>query len=112
LEDIIKLQGFLTFCLFGNSFFFLSPAFSENDIGETGKKIPRMSQNETTITREKIENSTANSVMELVKERTPGVFATQNNVVGFGFGMPGTGQLSIRGLGSSPNTQVLFNYAI
>jgi len=76
------------------------------------KKIPRMSQNETTITREKIENSTANSVMELVKERTPGVFATQNNVVGFGFGMPGTGQLSIRGLGSSPNTQVLFNYAI
>lgn len=31
----MKLQGFLTACLFGNSFFFLSPAFSENDIGET-----------------------------------------------------------------------------
>lgn len=52
------------------------------------KKIPRMSQNETTITREKIENSTANSVMELVKERTPGVFAHKTTLSGLGLEGP------------------------
>lgn len=71
-----------------------------------------MSQNETTITREKIEKFCCKQRYGIGERKNSWCFCTQNNVVGFGFGRPGTGQLSIRGLGSSPNTQVLFNYAI
>ncbi|HHT9119210.1 MAG TPA: TonB-dependent receptor [Candidatus Hypogeohydataceae bacterium YC41] len=73
------------------------------------KKLPGMEQSITTITGEDIEYSTAGTVMEIVREKTPGAFVTEKGVMGFGIGPGGTGKLNIRGVGGSPNTEVLMN---
>ncbi|MCI0512483.1 TonB-dependent receptor [candidate division KSB1 bacterium] len=47
------------------------------------------------------------TVMEAVSAFTPGVFTTQRGVMGFGVSSGAAGGVTIRGLGGSPNTQVL-----
>jgi outer membrane cobalamin receptor len=59
------------------------------------------------ITREQIRESGAASVLAVVHERVPGVFVTQRGVLGYGVAQGAAGRVTIRGAGSSPNTQVL-----
>lgn len=53
-----------------------------------------------------LEESGRMSLLDVVSERIPGVFVTQRGVIGFGINNP-AGTISIRGIGGSPNTQVL-----
>lgn len=54
-----------------------------------------------------IQNAVSNSVLELVKDRVPGVFITERAVMGYGVAAGAAGGISIRGIGGSPTTGVL-----
>jgi len=46
-------------------------------------------------------------LLDLVSESVPGLFVTQRSNIGYGVASGSAGQISIRGMGSFPNTQVL-----
>ena len=47
------------------------------------------------------------SILSLVSQQVPGVFVQERGILGFGVSTSNSGQISIRGIGGSPNTQVL-----
>lgn len=59
------------------------------------------------IKPEVIEYSTETSVLPVLSEQVPGLFVTERGITGFGVSDGAAGQISIRGLGGSPTTQVL-----
>lgn len=59
------------------------------------------------ISREEIEQSGESAILPVLSRRIPGVFVTERGVTGFGVGGSAAGQISIRGVGGSPNTQNL-----
>lgn len=61
----------------------------------------------TIIDREEIEESGAVNVFDLISGRVPGVLVDERGIFSYGAGTGAAGNLNIRGLGGSPNTQVL-----
>ena len=61
----------------------------------------------TLITENEIESSGEFSLLPLISEEVPGVFITQRGITGFGVSTGAAGGISIRGVGGSPNTQIL-----
>lgn len=61
----------------------------------------------TIIDREEIEQSGASDVYELISGRVPGVFVDRRGIFNYGIGTGSAGTVSIRGLGGTPDTQVL-----
>ncbi len=59
------------------------------------------------VNEKEIENSNESALLPVISERVPGVFVTERGVTGFGVASGSAGQISIRGVGGSPNTQVL-----
>jgi outer membrane cobalamin receptor len=59
------------------------------------------------IPMEKIENSSESALLPVLAEQVPGLFVTERGVTGFGVSTGSAGQISLRGIGGSPNTQVL-----
>jgi iron complex outermembrane receptor protein len=59
------------------------------------------------ISNADIENSNESAVLPIISEQVPGVFVTERGITGFGVSNGAAGQISIRGIGGSPNTQVL-----
>lgn len=59
------------------------------------------------ISRENIENSSETALLPVLGELVPGLFVTERGVSGFGVSNGSAGQISMRGVGSSPSTQVL-----
>lgn len=59
------------------------------------------------INRKDIENSGQLNILTTLNTYIPGIFVTERNVLGFGVSTGGSGSISIRGVGSSPNTGVL-----
>jgi outer membrane cobalamin receptor len=59
------------------------------------------------ISNEKIENSSESALLPVLSEQVPGLFVTERGVTGFGVYTGSAGQISMRGIGGSPNTQVL-----
>jgi len=59
------------------------------------------------IDRKEIEESYAHDVLELISGRVPGVFVTERGFLNYGVGPGSAGNISIRGLGGTPNTEVL-----
>ncbi|MCU0610765.1 MAG: TonB-dependent receptor, partial [Candidatus Eisenbacteria bacterium] len=57
--------------------------------------------------REEIASSGESNVLPALGERIPGLFVTERGVTGFGVAGGAAGGISIRGVGGSPNTQVL-----
>src|SRR3989339_563131 len=51
----------------------------------------------TVITRERIEESGAETLVELLKKESPGIFVTERGVMGYGIGPGSAGGLTIRG---------------
>ncbi len=47
------------------------------------------------------------NVLTMLAAHVPGFFVTERNVLGFGVAVGGSGAINIRGVGSTPNTQVL-----
>ncbi len=56
---------------------------------------------------EKIENSSESALLPVLSAQVPGLFITQRGVTGFGVATGAAGQIMVRGVGGSPNTQVL-----
>jgi iron complex outermembrane receptor protein len=54
-----------------------------------------------------IERGGARTVLDAVDQLVPGAFVTRRGVMGYGISTNGTGGVSIRGVGGSPNTGVL-----
>ncbi|MFC2118755.1 TonB-dependent receptor [Bacteroidota bacterium] len=59
------------------------------------------------INRWEIEESGESAILPIISEKVPGVFVTERGITGFGVANGAAGQISIRGVGGSPNTQVL-----
>jgi outer membrane cobalamin receptor len=59
------------------------------------------------ISNEKIENSSESALLPVLTEQVPGLFVTERGITGFGVSTGSAGQISLRGIGGSPNTQVL-----
>jgi outer membrane cobalamin receptor len=47
------------------------------------------------------------SILSLISQEVPGVYVQERGILGFGASTSSAGQISIRGVGGSPNTQVL-----
>ncbi len=54
-----------------------------------------------------IEGTGARTVLDAVDRLAPGAFVTRRGVMGYGIATNGTGAVSVRGIGGSPNTGVL-----
>jgi outer membrane cobalamin receptor len=59
------------------------------------------------VSREQIENSSESALLPVLSEQVPGLFVTERGITGFGVSTGSAGQISLRGIGGSPNTQVL-----
>lgn len=59
------------------------------------------------ISRQEIENSGQMNILPALNSYVPGIFVTERNILGFGVSTGGAGSISIRGISSSPNTDVL-----
>lgn len=60
-----------------------------------------------TGTSSTIGRTTARTVFDAVEDLSPAIFVTRRGVMGYGISTNGTGAVSIRGVGGSPNTNVL-----
>lgn len=63
--------------------------------------------NITVVGREEIENSSESALLPVLSERVPGLFVSERGITGFGVASGAAGGISIRGIGGSPNTQML-----
>ncbi len=61
----------------------------------------------TIINRETIEQSGASNILPVLAAQVPGFFLNARNPVGYGVGPNSGGNISIRGVSGTPNTQVL-----
>jgi len=59
------------------------------------------------ISKEKIETSSESALLPVLSEQVPGLFVTERGITGFGVSTGAAGQIMLRGIGGSPNTQVL-----
>ncbi len=59
------------------------------------------------VNRQALENDGSQNLLPVVGEQVPGIFVTQRGITGFGVADGAAGRISIRGVGGSPNTQVL-----
>jgi iron complex outermembrane receptor protein len=84
------------------------------EIGEivvTGTKIAVNRNNVpltvSVVSEEAIENGSESALLPVLSEFVPGLFVTERGVTGFGVATGSAGQISLRGIGGNPNTQVL-----
>lgn len=59
------------------------------------------------FTKDDISNTNIPQVFSLIQSRVPGLFVTGRSNLGYGLAQGSAGQLTLRGVGSNPNTQVL-----
>ena len=82
-----------------------------NEVIVTGTKVAVSRNNVpltiTVINKKEIEESSESSLLPVLSARVPGMFVTERGITGFGVSNGSAGQISIRGIGGSPNTQVL-----
>lgn len=72
---------------------------------EISRKIIPLSVSK--INKTNIENSGQMNILTALNQFAPGIFVTERNILGFGVSTGGSGAISMRGLGSSPNNEVL-----
>ncbi|MEA4937151.1 MAG: TonB-dependent receptor [Paludibacter sp.] len=72
---------------------------------ETSRKLIPLSVSQ--ISTQNIEQSGRYNVLQTLSAYVPGIFITERNILGFGVATGGSGAVNIRGVGGSPNTQVL-----
>jgi outer membrane cobalamin receptor len=83
----------------------LRPAVVRNSIDVVVRDEPI--QAPVVSTAMEIERGGARTVLDAVDQLVPGAFVTRRGVMGYGISTNGTGGVSIRGVGGSPNTGVL-----
>jgi iron complex outermembrane receptor protein len=72
---------------------------------EISRKIVPLSVSQ--ISPKDIQNSGQLNILPILNSFVPGLFVTERNIVGFGVAAGGAGSISMRGISSSPNTDVL-----
>ena len=84
------------------------------EIGEvtiTGSKVEisrkNMPVNVYILDKRDINEVEESSVLPVLSRKIPGIFVTERGITGFGIGASSAGQVMVRGVGGSPNTQVL-----
>ncbi|OJV38351.1 MAG: hypothetical protein BGO29_15415 [Bacteroidales bacterium 36-12] len=110
-----KIKYILLLC-----FFFAANTFSQDQLKdsvrleelvvtgskfETSRKLVPFSVSQ--ISSDNIRQSGHYNVLSTLSTYVPGVFITERNILGFGVSTGGSGTINIRGVGNSPNTQVL-----
>jgi len=82
-----------------------------SDVVVTGSKIEILRKivplSVSQISKQDIENSGQMNILPALNMYTPGVFVTERNILGFGVSNTGAGAITMRGISSSPNTDVL-----
>jgi len=82
-----------------------------NEVVVTGSKIEISRKlvplSVSRISKQDIENSGQMNILPALNLFVPGIFVTERNIVGFGVSTTGAGSITIRGVSSSPNTDVL-----
>ena len=68
---------------------------------------PDDASSESVTTSEQISRTSARTVFDALEELSPAVFVTRRGVMGYGISSNGTGEVNIRGVGGSPNTDIL-----
>jgi outer membrane cobalamin receptor len=89
----------------------LDDTLSIEEVVVTGSRT-RVSRNNVPLTvsvvsRDEIENSSESALLPVLSEQVAGLFVTERGITGFGVATGAAGQISLRGIGGSPNTQVL-----
>ncbi|MCL6545274.1 MAG: TonB-dependent receptor [Bryobacteraceae bacterium] len=84
----------------------LKPAIVQTSV-EVVVSAPALSQTEMVSTALEIDRAGARTVFDAMDRVVPSLFVTRRGVMGYGIATNGTGGVSIRGVGGSPNTQVL-----
>lgn len=70
----------------------------------SGKVVPlSVSQ----ISSAEIENAGHHNILPVLNNYIPGIFVTERGMLGFGVGKGGSGAISVRGISSAPNTEIL-----
>ncbi len=59
------------------------------------------------IQQSEIQENHESAILPLLSQQVPGLFVTQRGIMGFGVANGAAGQISIRGIGGQPTTQVL-----
>lgn len=82
-----------------------------NDVVVTGSKVEISRKivplSVSQISKQDIENSGQMNILPALNMYAPGIFVTERNLLGFGVSTGGAGAITIRGISSSPNTDVL-----
>ncbi|MEI8086515.1 MAG: TonB-dependent receptor [Paludibacter sp.] len=73
-------------------------------IGISRKIVP---MSVSLISKKDIENSGQMNILPALNTYVPGIFVTERNILGFGVAATGAGSISMRGVSSAPNTDVL-----
>jgi outer membrane cobalamin receptor len=84
----------------------LTPAVVETSV-QVIVSEPVSTETATVGTALEIDRGGARTVFDAVDQLVPGAFVTRRGVMGYGISTNGTGGVSIRGIGESPNTGVL-----
>jgi len=72
---------------------------------EISRKLVPLSVSQ--ISKQDIESTGQMNILPALNSFVPGIFVTERNIVGFGVSTTGSGSITIRGVSSSPNTDVL-----
>ncbi len=119
MHNYIKTMR-VSFSVFLFIFFSVANAFSQKVVKDTirldelvvtgskteiSRKIVPLSVSQ--ITQKDIENSGQMNILPALNAYVPGIFVTERNILGFGVSSTGAGSISMRGISSSPNTDVL-----
>jgi iron complex outermembrane receptor protein len=82
-----------------------------NEVVVTGSKIgisrKLVPLSVSQISQQDIKNSGQMNILPVLNEFVPGIFVTERNSLGFGVSTGGAGAITIRGISSNPNTDVL-----
>lgn len=77
----------------------------------TGTRITRQKSeipsSISVISRQEIQNNTYVNILPVLANNVPGLFVNERNMVGYGVGPDSGGNISIRGISGTPNTQIL-----
>ncbi len=119
----MKTKTLIRFFYFPGIFLAFSPLLDAQEATEPAKAInldevvvtatkTRVNRNNvpltvSVVTREAIESSSESALLPVLSEMVPGLFVTERGITGFGVSAGAAGQISLRGIGGNPNTQLL-----
>jgi len=89
----------------------LKDTISIDEVVITGSKTSvnrnNVSMTVSVVSKEKIENRSESALLPVLAEQVPSLFVTERGITGFGVSTGSAGQIMLRGIGGSPNTEVL-----